>query len=380
MRRETVFFATCSYDERVHRGILRFARTRGWRVKLMLTHDWEHLADTQAAGVISLMETEEVAGGMTEHLLRRGLPWVELSLNRPERELPRLLPDLEEAGREAGRCFSRLGLERWASISYGETWHDDMREEGFREMAGKHGAAQEILHLRECGGRTAESIARFLDGISRPYGVFCSFDKYAAIALDHALERRWKIPEEIAILGCYNHELDSALAEIPISSIDLDLETRGYHAAEMLEGLMAGKPGTRSPVPPQGWITRSPIRGIVERATTCRSARRADVHVEAAVAWIASSLHLPIQVEDVMQAAGVSRSALQRRFERMLGHGVGKEIIRLRIEKAKRLLEETNMKASAIAEETGFPDAAGFYRTFKREAGVTAGSYRKSKK
>lgn len=47
-----------------------------------------------------------------------------------------------------------------------------------------------------------------------------------------------------------------------------------------------------------------------------------------------------------------------------------------RINKAKELLRDTNIKISGVAEKVGFSDAAYFYRVFKKSVGVTPAQYR----
>lgn len=365
-----ILYGTYVYDERVHRGILRFARTRGWRVKLLLPHAWQHMHGVPADGIVSLLEPEEDSSGMTDYLLSLGLPMVDLSKNRGEVKMPRLLPDLEQAGRVAAERFAQLGLKHVRYLCWGNNWHDSLRLKGFTMVARKHHMKGEILELHTHREKPQEAIQRFLGDAPKPVGVFCSFDHYASRVLDLCLEMGWEVPAEVAILGCYNHELDSALAEIPISSIDLDLEARGYRAAALLADLLEGKRV------PHG-ITYCPIRGIIERATTEKGANR-DPFVAAAVQFIESHLHQSLTVPDVATAVGLSRPALQRRFEKALGRGVATEIERLRIDKAKRLLLDMSESATAIGEELGFPDVAQFYRVFKRATGSTIGAFRKA--
>lgn len=369
LKSRTILFGTCFYDERVHRGILRYARTSGWKVKLLQDHAWEHHEGTAADGVISLMTGEEEQSGMTEYLLSLKLPTVDLGMARLERNIPRVLPDLLGAGRLAGEHFRLLGQRDWLHVCWGVSWHDDLRIRGFSEMAERCNANLRILKLNVRRASAMEAIRDCLDELPKPVAVFCSFDDYASQVLDACFERDWRVPYDVAILGCYNHELHSAFAEMPISTIDLDMETRGYRAAAMLDGLLRGEPPPASPV-------YSPVGGLVERTTT-RFTALADGVVAEALAFIANSLHRPLSVTDVMRAAGLSRAALQRRFEGALGHGVATEINRLKIERAGKLLRETEESASAIGEQVGFPDTLHFYRVFKRHTGMTTKEYRR---
>ncbi|MDF2660339.1 MAG: helix-turn-helix protein [Paenibacillus sp.] len=67
---------------------------------------------------------------------------------------------------------------------------------------------------------------------------------------------------------------------------------------------------------------------------------------------------------------------LNRQFNRHLGTSVIGYVQRIRMERAKRLLVETDEKINQIAELVGYEDAASFSRTFTREVGCPPGKYR----
>jgi AraC-like DNA-binding protein len=51
---------------------------------------------------------------------------------------------------------------------------------------------------------------------------------------------------------------------------------------------------------------------------------------------------------------------------------------RLRMEKAKQLLEKSSLKITAIAAQVGLRDATQFIVEFRRATGQTPGAYRQS--
>ena len=75
---------------------------------------------------------------------------------------------------------------------------------------------------------------------------------------------------------------------------------------------------------------------------------------------------------------GGSRRTLEKRFRATLGRGIHEEIIRRRIDEARRLLRETTLTIAAIAEDTGFANAQRFYTAFQKLHGATPGTYRRS--
>ncbi|MFD0895024.1 substrate-binding domain-containing protein [Luteolibacter ambystomatis] len=367
--RPTILYGTYTYDERVHRGILRFGRQHGWKVRLLLPHSWQHAEMLVADGIISMVEPEDDAGsGMTEHLMARGLPMVDLSLNHPEVRALRLLPDARGGGRMAAEYLAGFRFERWLHVCWGRTWHDELRIAGFREGAESAGMPWELLEIRDHKDDRMAVIRRRLLELPKPLGVFCSFDHYSEQVLEVCLEAGLAVPQDVAILGCYNHEVHSVFSEIPLSSIDMGLEDRGYQAASLLQGLLDGGPVPDEPL-------YSPAKGVIERASTNLESSR-DPVVAQALYFIESRMHQPLGVEEVAAAVGVSRASLQRRFEKACGRGVGKEILRIKMDRAAKLLREEDDSAAMVAGRVGFPDALHFYRVFKKYTGLTTKEYR----
>jgi AraC-like DNA-binding protein len=73
---------------------------------------------------------------------------------------------------------------------------------------------------------------------------------------------------------------------------------------------------------------------------------------------------------------GLSISTFRRRWQELVGEPPARYAMRLKIEKACRLLVETRMKVGEIAEVLGFSDPLYFSRRFRLETGVTAAEYR----
>jgi len=67
---------------------------------------------------------------------------------------------------------------------------------------------------------------------------------------------------------------------------------------------------------------------------------------------------------------------LEMRFRRFVGRTVKQEMLRLRLDYARRLLCETSLPMSAIAEEVGFGDVYQFSRAFRRCTGTSPTAFR----
>lgn len=73
---------------------------------------------------------------------------------------------------------------------------------------------------------------------------------------------------------------------------------------------------------------------------------------------------------------GVSPNHLMRLFKRYEGCTLGQYLAKLRIEKAKRLLWESDMNILQVALGCGFESLSNFYKRFREYTGVTPMQYR----
>ena len=74
-----------------------------------------------------------------------------------------------------------------------------------------------------------------------------------------------------------------------------------------------------------------------------------------------------LSVEDVVEAASTSRRLLERHFKDAVGVSVYREIQRTHIERACRMLVETDWSLTEIAGRCGFSNAVHFSIAFKRQ-------------
>ena len=79
----------------------------------------------------------------------------------------------------------------------------------------------------------------------------------------------------------------------------------------------------------------------------------------------------PMTVDSVRRQLPITRRSLERRFQAALGHGIHEEMVRCRLERAKRLLVATELSLKEVAAAAGFASADALGRTFRRAEGVT---------
>jgi len=84
----------------------------------------------------------------------------------------------------------------------------------------------------------------------------------------------------------------------------------------------------------------------------------------------------PITLTDVARKFGISEYYLSRNFRNVTGFSFSEYLNTTRINMAKRLLRETNLNVTRIAEETGFNTITHFGRMFKSMTGLSPKAYR----
>jgi len=82
-------------------------------------------------------------------------------------------------------------------------------------------------------------------------------------------------------------------------------------------------------------------------------------------------------VSELAEATNMSRSNLLRKIKKLTGRSASQYIRQIRLEKAKELLEETEMTVSEISFEVGFSNASYFIKCFREEFGFPPGETRK---
>ncbi len=102
----------------------------------------------------------------------------------------------------------------------------------------------------------------------------------------------------------------------------------------------------------------------------------ADSPVFRAKRWLQDHIGAPYRLAEVARAAAVSERTLLRHFRQVTGATPLAYLHALRIERAKTLLEVSLHGTQAIAEASGYSDAATFRRLFQRATGMSMSHYR----
>ena len=364
-----------AYPERIQ-GIARFARSHGWHLTIVdrlarFPRGW------RGDGALVTLRGNTKTNRFVKELVRDGIPVVDLTFNHPEIRLPRVSGDHEAFGRLARQHFESLNFRHFAWFSTGWSHVHELRCSGFapddRWVLGDLVAADEIdnwrLFLKVIGGK--------LQSAPKPLAVLTYDDADAAKVLSAALEAGLRVPEDVAIMGIGNDTVVCENQAVPLSSVDHDLERNGYEGAALLNHLMSTRRALSARH--QALSTKFiPPRGIVIRKSTDTLAAD-DPLLSAALREISKRLPTSFGVAEIADALKVPRTRLDRLFAEKFSRSVGKEIVRQRIERAKKLLTSTDKPMKEIAALCGYCNAGYFTNAFRAETGLTPKAWRRGR-
>lgn len=95
-----------------------------------------------------------------------------------------------------------------------------------------------------------------------------------------------------------------------------------------------------------------------------------------ALTLMEAQLHRGWNINQLAERLGVSRSGLFLRLVAETGESPVRALIRMRTERAGRLLSESGLSIEEIARACGFASVSYFNKQFKRETGKTPGAWR----
>ena len=358
------------YEHGVARGVVRFARGRpdwdlygfGWMFQAMGSLErWD--GDGIVARIASRRDADLLAA--------RGIPVVDVAGAWPRPGFRQVSNDDRATGRLAGRHLKSLGRRTFAFCGVARVGWSRARREAFRDEvdAARLSVFEQSLGWWEKLHRS-EPFDRWLAALPRPAAVFACNDTVGLKAAAAARRLGLDVPGDLAILGVDNEDILCELSVPPLSSIALNLERIGWEAAEALASFMDGRSGRAEP------SGVSP-REVVEREST-RTIATGDALVDRALEAIHGAAAGRLTVAQLLVSVPCSRRTLEKKFRATLSRSIHEEIIRRRVDEARRLLRDTTFTISAVAEETGFANAQRLYVAFRKVQGATPGAYRRS--
>jgi LacI family transcriptional regulator len=214
----------------------------------------------------------------------------------------------------------------------------------------------------------AHDLASWLKALPKPVGIIAVNDARARLLLQACSSAGIAVPEDVSIIGIDDDPLGRMLARIPLSSVIQGAHDMGRTAAQMLHRLLGGLPlaQRRIVVPPQGINAQaSSLHQVVSHPAVRRGCH-----------YIRQFAFQGIKAEQVADYVGLARSSLDFYFRVHLGRSIHDEILRVRLDNAKRLLHDPDRKLADIARSCGFKTAQYLNAVFQREFACTPMQYR----
>jgi DNA-binding LacI/PurR family transcriptional regulator len=347
--------------------ITHYARDHGWHLELR-AYFTDNVPDHwRGDGILySKGNRERIDRFVAEQATR--CPVVSLNANLPTGlELPIVAADNAEAGRIAARHLIAQGHEDFAYYSPVSGMVSTERQRGFEETILKSGHRLHPLSFRTASANLAgwaaqrRQLAARLAKLPPRVGMLALDDLMAVDLIEVSIESGRRVPEDFAVVGLGNLGAVCQCSPIPITSIDMRADEIARRGAELLGRLMAG--GKRPAAPLH--VTRGEMIVRESSDTTIVS----DPRLAAAIALVRKNLRRSLSLEQVADAAGVSRRTLYHLFQDELGLTPAAFIKRQRSQLVNRLLSERpDMTRDEAARSAGFACTRTMSRMLLRKA------------
>ena len=107
-----------------------------------------------------------------------------------------------------------------------------------------------------------------------------------------------------------------------------------------------------------------------------REKTNCEIYLEFCVDFIETNIHKKITVEELSALVGVSQPYLYKIFKNKFNMSIKEYITYYKINRAKKLLIETNMLITEIANSVGYSDVLAFSKAFSSKEKVSPQKYR----
>jgi len=358
-----VFRGATKYVQK-HRPWHLFIEPHGAQEDLLLPRGW------QGDGIIARVTSKKMALA----LQARGLPVVNVSaIQTRGPDFPRVASDVAASAKIAVEYFLERGFKHFGYLSLQGLEYVTRQRDSFVNAVQAAGFSCELHGVQTHAGAQApdwnlrmDNLGAWLHSLPKPVALLTWAGGREIIHACHHVGIR--VPEEVALLSG-SDDLLCETSQVPISAIKQAAEKIGYGAAELLDRMMRGRRIRKQPklIAPVGVITRQSTETLAI----------ADPIMVKAVIFIRENINQPIQVGEVARHAGVSRRSLERKFIEIMGRTPADHIRRLHLDRAKKLLVETDNSIPEVAEASGFGSPEYMAYFFRLELSITPLRYRR---
>ncbi|MFH1477864.1 MAG: XylR family transcriptional regulator [Verrucomicrobiota bacterium] len=379
------------HNRRLLEGILHYIHSGAqWQITAnpFFSHHWPQILKECDGAIVQVYEKP-----LAKVVNALRIPVVSVVNSAFTPDLPAVINDDAAVGHMAAEYLMNLNCHTFGFVGfyYPRTWSHE-RGSGFVECLAKSGHKCSLLApFGNCRAPsfnyswTPANLKSWLKSLPPRSGIFAATDFVGVMVIDACRELGIAMPEDMGIVGVDNNAMLCEMASVPLTSIATDARRLGFEAAQMLDLMMQGKKPREAPRgKPQGFLAKKgrrqiklpPLDIVVRRSTEFFAID--DPIMAKAMHFIAANCQKRIGVRDVLKNAPLlCRRNLERRFRNKLSCSIHDAIIRARINKAKRLLAETNRDMTIVAEQAGFPDSKKLSEHFRKATGLTPSAYRR---
>lgn len=366
----------------VFAGAYEYAEAHGWDAIIDEFAD-ESLGEEPGYDGVIARATRE----LHRKASRLDVPVVNVWLSSPVADhLPGVFADWEAYGRMAAEHLIERGFRRFAAILTRTNQKDVIAVKAFRDAVAEVGGTVISTEVGKSSTETRgdwhavkQAMVALMNQWKPPVGVLAAREDTGRILAQMCRTRGWRVPQDVGIVAGENEGEICIHPKPSLTSIELGHRRIGYEAARMLDRLMSAGRVRRKSRQANGHLDRivvPPERLVVRESTDFHLV--SDSTVVAAMAFITGNCHKPIGPADVARAVATHPRTLTNRFHEHLGRTIAQEILRVRLERAKRDLAEGDRSIKAIALMAGFSSRLRLYDAFMREFGMTPSDYRKT--
>lgn len=367
-----------AFDRAIARGVGEFIRSHtGWIILMdpMTEATMEGLQHWNPDGIITSIHLPAI----DEIATLGNVPKVGFGSYSEELDghlkFPIVTSNQKEIGRMAARHFINKGMRHFAFCGGDENalWCRQ-RCDGFVEELKKQDYSCEIFEPDFPSPTNMpdaiRSLGNWLDNLQKPSGIFVFFDGWARWVLDACVIQHIQVPQEVSVLGVDNDRWLCELSQPRLSSIDPNVMTAGYTAADILDRLMKGE----TVFPRLTFIEPSKV----EERDSSNYLDFEDPEVAFAMRYIKEHACDPITPNDVLKVTGMSNSTAYRRFMKGIGRSIHSEIQRIQMDRVKELLTTTNLNVTSVAQQAGFENIRYLTKVFRDATGLTPTEFRRA--
>lgn len=376
-----LFNANKVYDRHVIEGIGHYLQSSKVDWDVYLEEDFlcrlDHIDDWSGDGIIADFDDPAIQKALENHIgpvVGVGGSY-ENEADYPD--VPYVATDNYAVVKCAYEHLKRKGIERFAfygvPVDENHRWALE-REKAILKLCKEDGFECSVYRGHPTRPETWQySMNRLTDWIQslpNPVGIVSVTDARARHLLQACDHINKHVPDNISVVGIDDDDIARYLSRISLSSVTQGCFEMGYQAAKLLHRRLENSnlSNKRVLVPPTG---------VAQRQSTDFKALK-DPFVIQAMHFIRQNACRGIKVDQVLDYVGVSRSNLEQRFKDERGHSIHNEIHNEKLNKACKLLSESELSTTEIAKSCGYPSLQYMYAVFKKHFNKTPKEFKDS--